>query len=145
VAFNPAGDRIVACHATGVIRILPEDPFDGSFENLLPNPPAVVLFLAGKDIDLDALNPSKERPQKWPPPWTPQQIRAKKLLKKKKRPQQRTKKNREVEAAVNSEKDPKHLKGLKTEADAAEKQAQQAARKAAKAEDAPREAEASGA
>jgi hypothetical protein len=37
-----------------VILILPEDQLDGSFEDLLPNPPTVVLVLAGEDIDLDA-------------------------------------------------------------------------------------------
>ena len=128
------------------------DPFDGSFADLLPSLPAVVLVLAGEDIDLDA-EPEQGKASEMAAAVDAATDSRKKALDKEKAAEKAAddadKKLRKVEAAVNSEKDLKHLKGLKAEADAAEKQAQQAARKAAKAaakaEDAAREAEASGA
>ena len=111
-----------------MILILPEDQLDGSFEDLLPNPPTVVLVLAGEDIDLDA-EPEQGKASEMAASVDAATDSRKNALEKEKAAAATDKKYREVEAAVNSEKDPKHLKGLKTEADTAEKQAQQAARR----------------
>ena len=123
------------------------DPFDGSFEDLLPPLPVVVLVLAGEDIDLEA-EPEQGKALEMAAAVDAATDSRKKALVKEKAADEADKKLRKVEAAASSEKDPEDLKELKAEADTAARQAQQAARKAAKAaakaEDAAREAEASG-
>jgi len=94
-----------------VIRILPEDQLDGSFEDLLPNPPAVVLVLAGDNIDLDA-EPEQGKASEMAASVDDATDSRKKALEKEKAAAAADKKYREVEAAVNSEKDTKHIKEL---------------------------------
>jgi len=160
VVIQPSAAAVTSHSADASLVFLPfrfkgsriTDPFDGSFEELLPNLPVVVLVLAGEDIDLDA-EPEQGKASEMAAAVDAATDSRKKALEKEKAAEKAAdvadKKLRKVEAAENSEKDPEDLKGLKAEADAAEKQAQQAARKAAKAvakaEDAAREAEASGA
>jgi amino acid transporter len=160
VVIQPSAAAVTSHSADASLVFLPfrfkgsriTDPFDGSFEELLPNLPVVVLVLAGEDIDLDA-EPEQGKASEMAAAVDAATDSRKKALEKEKAAEKAAevadKKLRKVEAAESSEKDPKDLKGLKAEADAAEKQAQQAARKAAKAvakaEDAAREAEASGA
>ena len=129
-----------------------KDPFDGSFEDLFPNLPVVVLVLAGEDIDLEA-EPEEGKASEMAAAADAAADSRKKALEKEKAAEkafgEADKKLRKVEAAARSEKDPEDLKKLKAEADAAAKLADQAARKAAKAaanaQDAAREAEAAGA
>jgi hypothetical protein len=160
VVIQPSAAAVTSHSADASLVFLPfrfkgsriTDPFDGSFEELLPNLPVVVLVLAGEDIDLDA-EPEQGKASEMAAAVDAATDSRKKALEKEKAAEKAAevadKKLRKVEAAASSEKDPKDLKALEAEADAAEKQAQQAARKAAKAaakaEDAAREAEASGA
>ena len=96
------------------------DPFDGSFEELLPNLPVVVLVLAGEDIDLDA-EPEQGKASEMAAAVDAATDSRKKALEKEKAAEKAAdvadKKLRKVEAADSSEKDRKDLKGLKTEAE----------------------------
>ena len=127
-------------------------PFDGSFEDLLPNLPVVVLVLAGEDIDLDAEPEQGKASEMAAVVDAATDLRKEALEKEKvaeKASEEAEKILRKVETAARSKTDAENLVKLKAEADAATKQAHEAAQKAAKAEakaeDAAREAEASGA
>ena len=160
VVVQPSAAVVISYSGDASLVFLPfrfkgsriSDPFDGSFEDLLPNLPAVVLVLAGEDIDLDA-EPEQGKASEMAAAVDAAADSRKKALVKEKAAEQAAdeadKKIRKVEAAEKFDKDLKDLEALKAEADAAAKQAQKAARKAAKAaakaEDAAREAEASGA
>jgi hypothetical protein len=160
VVLQPSAAAVTSHSADASVVFLPfrfkgsriTDPFDGSFENLLPNLPVVVLVLAGEDIDLDA-EPEQGKASEMAAAVDAATDSRKKALEKEKVAEKAAdeadKKLRKAEAAASTGKDPKDLQELKTDADAAARQAQQAARKAAKAavkaEDAAREAKASGA
>ena len=160
VVIQPSAEAVASYSGDASFVFLPfrfkgsqiEDPFDGSFEDLLSKLPVVVLVLAGEDIDLEA-GPEQGKASEMAAAADAATDSRKEALEEEKASEKASdeadKKLRKVEAAERSEADPEKLKKLKAEADAAEKQAHQAARKtakaAAKAEDAAREAEASGA
>jgi Solute carrier family 12 len=140
VVVQPSAAAVTSHSADASLAFLPfrfkgnriTDPFNGSFEDLLPNLPVVVLVLAGEDIDLEA-EPEEGKASEMAAAVDAATDSRKKALLKEKAADKAEKKLRKVEAAASSEKDPKDLKELEAEADAAAKQAQQAARKAAKA------------
>ena len=160
VVLQPSAAAVTSHSADASLVFLPfrfkrsqiTDPFDGSFEDLFPNLPVVVLVLAGEDIDLEA-EPEEGKASEIAAAVDAATDSRKKAVEKEKAAEKAAveadKKLRKVDAAASSEKDPEDLKELKSEADTAARQAQQAARKAAKAavkaEDAAREAKASGA
>ncbi len=160
VVIDPSAETVASDSGDASFVFLPfrfkgnqiKDPFGGSFENLLPNLPVVVLGLAGEDIDLEA-EPEQGKASEMAAA-TDAAIDSRKMALENEKAAEKAsdkadKKLRKVEEAASSETDPEELKELKAEANAAGKQAHEAARKAAKAAakaaDAAREAKASGA
>jgi len=160
VVIQPNAETITSYSGDASLVFLPfrfrgnqiKDPFGGSFEDLFPNLPVVVLALAGEDIDLDA-EPEQGKASEMAAAADAAIDSRKIALEDEKAAEKASdeagKKLRKMEEAASSETDPENLKELKAEADAAGRQSLQATKKAAetsaRAEDAAREAEVSGA
>jgi amino acid transporter len=160
VVLQPDAATVISSSADASIVFLPfrfqgsriTATFDGSFADLLPNLPTVVLALAGEDIDLEA-EPEEGKASEIAAALDAATDSRKKALEKErvaeKAADEADKKLQKVEEAEHSARDPEDLKELKAEAEIAAKQAEMAARKAAKAsvkaEDAAKKAEAAGA
>ena len=160
VVIQPNAETVTSYSGDASLVFLPfrfrgsqiKDPFGGSFENLFPNLPVVVLALAGEDIDLDA-EPEQGKASEMAAAADAAIDSRKIALEDEKAAEKASdeadKKLQKMEEAARSETDPENLRELKAEADAAGRQSLQATRKAAetsaRAEDATREAEVSGA